>query len=194
MRAKAKEAAAQGQKLLSREVLRARRLPRRRGGGGAVRHGPARQRHAACAARRRQVRARPGRGEPAGRVGAYYVHLPADRRPTLRCKRASAWTASTTASSRAGSNPTPICRGLFSLQMDIEARAPTLDALMQHANGRIDFAVWPKQLQVRHLRSVGGEPVGGAGAGGRSRPRSPRSTARSRASTCATASSPRTRS
>ena len=37
--------------------------------------------------------------------------------------------------------------GLFSLQMQIDARAQTLDGLMQHANGRIDFAVWPHNLK-----------------------------------------------
>jgi uncharacterized protein involved in outer membrane biogenesis len=38
-------------------------------------------------------------------------------------------------------------QGLFSLQMQLDARAPTLDALMQHANGRIDFAVWPHNFK-----------------------------------------------
>ncbi len=39
-------------------------------------------------------------------------------------------------------------QGLFSLHMDIEAQAPTLDALMQHANGRIDFAAWPRNFKA----------------------------------------------
>ena len=39
-------------------------------------------------------------------------------------------------------------QGLFSLHMRLDARAPTLDALMQHANGRIDFAVWPRNLKA----------------------------------------------
>jgi len=39
-------------------------------------------------------------------------------------------------------------QGLFSLRVDLDARAPTLDALMQHANGRIDFAVWPQNLRA----------------------------------------------
>ena len=38
-------------------------------------------------------------------------------------------------------------QGLFSLQLNIDARAKTLDALMQHANGRIDFAVWPRDFK-----------------------------------------------
>ena len=39
-------------------------------------------------------------------------------------------------------------QGLFSLQMQLDAHAQTLDALMQHANGRIDFAVWPRNLKA----------------------------------------------
>lgn len=39
-------------------------------------------------------------------------------------------------------------QGLISLQMDIDARAPTLDTLMQHANGRIDFAAWPRNFKA----------------------------------------------
>ncbi len=38
-------------------------------------------------------------------------------------------------------------QGLFSLQMNLEAHPKTLDALMQHANGRIDFAVWPRDFK-----------------------------------------------
>jgi hypothetical protein len=39
-------------------------------------------------------------------------------------------------------------QGLFSLRVELDARAATLDALMQHANGRIDFAVWPHNLRA----------------------------------------------
>jgi hypothetical protein len=38
-------------------------------------------------------------------------------------------------------------QGLFSLYMDLDARAPSLDGLMQRANGRIDFAVWPRNMR-----------------------------------------------
>ena len=38
-------------------------------------------------------------------------------------------------------------QGVFSLNVDIEGRAPALDAVMAHANGRIDFAVWPKNMR-----------------------------------------------
>jgi uncharacterized protein involved in outer membrane biogenesis len=39
-------------------------------------------------------------------------------------------------------------QGLFSLHLDLESRAPTIDALMAHGNGRLDFAVWPKDLRA----------------------------------------------
>ena len=38
-------------------------------------------------------------------------------------------------------------QGLFSLNVGVEGRAPTLDAVMAHANGHIDFAVWPKNMR-----------------------------------------------
>jgi uncharacterized protein involved in outer membrane biogenesis len=38
-------------------------------------------------------------------------------------------------------------RGLFSLNFDLNALAPTLDAVMAHADGRIDVAVWPTQMR-----------------------------------------------
>jgi uncharacterized protein involved in outer membrane biogenesis len=39
-------------------------------------------------------------------------------------------------------------QGLFSLRMDLDARSPTLDTIMHHANGRIDFSVWPRDLDA----------------------------------------------
>jgi hypothetical protein len=36
--------------------------------------------------------------------------------------------------------------GQFSLRTELSATAPTLDAVMAHANGRIDFAVWPERI------------------------------------------------
>ena len=38
-------------------------------------------------------------------------------------------------------------QGLFSLNVDVEGRAPALDAVMARANGHIDFAVWPKNMR-----------------------------------------------
>jgi uncharacterized protein involved in outer membrane biogenesis len=39
-------------------------------------------------------------------------------------------------------------RGLFSLNLELAGRAPSLDAIMGHADGRIDFAVWPTDLRA----------------------------------------------
>ena len=38
--------------------------------------------------------------------------------------------------------------GLFSLNFELESRAATLDRVMALANGRIDFAVWPRNMRV----------------------------------------------
>lgn len=37
--------------------------------------------------------------------------------------------------------------GLFSLDMKIKGTAPTLDKIMPHAGGHVDFAVWPTELR-----------------------------------------------
>jgi hypothetical protein len=39
-------------------------------------------------------------------------------------------------------------KGLFSLNFELESRAPTLDLIMARANGRIDFAVWPRNMRA----------------------------------------------
>jgi uncharacterized protein involved in outer membrane biogenesis len=39
-------------------------------------------------------------------------------------------------------------QGLMSLQMNLDARSPTLDRIMEHADGRIDFVVWPRDLNA----------------------------------------------
>jgi uncharacterized protein involved in outer membrane biogenesis len=38
-------------------------------------------------------------------------------------------------------------RGLFSLNMELAGRAPSLDTIMRNANGRLDFATWPTGLR-----------------------------------------------
>ncbi len=38
--------------------------------------------------------------------------------------------------------------GRFSLKMDVSSRAPRLSQMLAHGNGRIDFAVWPKDLRA----------------------------------------------
>ncbi len=37
--------------------------------------------------------------------------------------------------------------GLFSLKLDLTGRTPTLPRFLAHANGRVDIAVWPKNLR-----------------------------------------------
>ncbi len=38
-------------------------------------------------------------------------------------------------------------RGLFSMNLQMHGRAPSLDTIMHHANGRLDVAVWPDELR-----------------------------------------------
>ncbi len=38
-------------------------------------------------------------------------------------------------------------QGQVSLRVDLDSRAPRLDAIMARANGRIDFAVWPRNMR-----------------------------------------------
>ena len=38
-------------------------------------------------------------------------------------------------------------RGLFSLNLELAGRAPSLDSIMRNANGKLDFAVWPTELR-----------------------------------------------
>jgi len=39
-------------------------------------------------------------------------------------------------------------RGLFSLDVDVSGRAPTLARVMEHGQGTIDFSVWPENLRA----------------------------------------------
>ena len=38
-------------------------------------------------------------------------------------------------------------RGLVSLDLELAGRAPSLNTIMHHADGRVDFAVWPTELR-----------------------------------------------
>jgi uncharacterized protein involved in outer membrane biogenesis len=42
--------------------------------------------------------------------------------------------------------PGTAAQGLFSMNLELGSRAPSLAKVMEHANGRIDIAVWPQQL------------------------------------------------
>lgn len=47
-------------------------------------------------------------------------------------------------------------RGLFSMNLQLQGRAPSLDTIMRNANGQLDIAVWPTELRsgVFNLWSV----------------------------------------
>lgn len=44
--------------------------------------------------------------------------------------------------------PDSVLEGRFSLKMDVASRAPRLSQMLAHGNGRIEFAVWPKDLRA----------------------------------------------
>jgi uncharacterized protein involved in outer membrane biogenesis len=39
-------------------------------------------------------------------------------------------------------------RGLFSMNLELAGRAPSLDSIMRNASGRLDIAVWPTELRA----------------------------------------------
>jgi uncharacterized protein involved in outer membrane biogenesis len=147
MRAKAREAAAQGQKLLSREVLRQLDATLNidvgevlsghdRLGSGAL--------HAQLADGKFVL-------DPAevntagGSAHMTFTYEPTETdvavQATIRTERFDYGILARRI------KPDTDLQGLLSLHMEINSRAPTLDALMQHADGRIDFAVWPKNFK-----------------------------------------------
>jgi hypothetical protein len=148
MRAKAKEAAAQGQKLLSRETLTrmdayldvkvdavlsgADRL-----GSGSL--------HAQLANGRLEFG--PARVEvPGGSALLSAAYEPGDADVAVQARIDVERFDYGILARRI--KPDTDLQGLFSLQFAIDSRAPTLDALMAHADGRIDFAVWPKNMRA----------------------------------------------
>jgi uncharacterized protein involved in outer membrane biogenesis len=147
MRAKAKEAAAQGQKLLSPEVLRQLDASlivdvqevlsgRDRLGSGAL--------HAKLADGKFVLD--PAEVNTAG--GSAYMTFTYEPTETDVAVQANIRTERFDYGILARRiKPDTDLQGLLSLEMAISARAPTLDALMQHADGHIDFAVWPKNFK-----------------------------------------------
>jgi uncharacterized protein involved in outer membrane biogenesis len=147
MRAKAKEAAAQGQRLLSPETLR--RLDAyldvqvdqvlsgkdELGSGtlhaqladGRLEFGPA------------QVNV------PGGSAQLFAAYEPTDRDVAVQAKILVDRFDYGILARRA--KPGTDLAGDFSLRFDVSARAPTIDALMSRADGRIDFAVWPRNMR-----------------------------------------------
>jgi hypothetical protein len=148
MRAKAKEAAAQGQKLLSPEVMRSLdaflNVAVEEVLSGADKLGSG------------TLRAQLADGKfqldpaevsvPGGSARIAFSYEPTE---TDVAVAANVWVSRFDYGILARRiKPGSDLQGLFSLRVDLNARAPTLDALMQHANGRIDFAVWPKNLKA----------------------------------------------
>ncbi|MCC7547948.1 MAG: AsmA family protein [Burkholderiales bacterium] len=148
MRARAKEAAAEGQRLLSPETLRRMdayldvRVDEvlsgsdRLGSGalhaqlaqGRLEFGPAQVEVPGGSARFAATY------EPTGRDVAVSMQIAADRFDYgILARRVK---------------PGTDFEGLVSLHLDISGRAPTLDAVMAHSDGRIDVAVWPRNMRA----------------------------------------------
>ncbi|HTS54854.1 MAG TPA: AsmA-like C-terminal region-containing protein, partial [Burkholderiales bacterium] len=148
MRAQAKSAAAQGQKLLSPEVLRkldaSLNVAVEEVLSGADKLGSG------------TLRARLTEGKfvldpaevnvPGGSARVAFSYQPTDTDVAVQAKIAVNRFDYGILARRI--KPGTDLQGLFSLQVELDARTPTLDALMQHANGRIDFAVWPHNFKA----------------------------------------------
>jgi hypothetical protein len=147
MRAKAKGAAAQGQKLLSPETLR--RLDayldvqvdavlsgQDQLGSGTL--------HAQLADGRLEM----GPAQvnvPGGSAMLFAAYEPTERDVAVQAKiRVDRFDYGILARR---AKPGTDLGGLFSLRFDLTARAPTIDALMSRADGRVDFAVWPLNMR-----------------------------------------------
>jgi len=147
MRARAKEAAAQGQRLLSPETLRRMdafvdvRVDEvlsgrdRLGSGtlhaqladGRLEFGPAQVEVPGGSARFTATY------EPSERDVAVSMRIEADRFDYgILARRVK---------------PGTDFEGLVSLRLDVNGRAPTLDAVMAHSDGRVDVAVWPRNMR-----------------------------------------------
>jgi uncharacterized protein involved in outer membrane biogenesis len=151
MRAKAKEAAAQGQKLLSAEVLRrqdaylnvdvdqvvsgADKL-----GSGSLK---ATLENGRLAVEPLEVNV------PGGGARLWFSYLPTESDVAVEAKiRVDHFDYGVLARRLKPDVGLKYVQGLFTLHLDLQSRAPTIDALMAHGNGRLDFAVWPKDLRA----------------------------------------------
>jgi uncharacterized protein involved in outer membrane biogenesis len=151
MRAKAKEAAAQGQKLLSAEVLRRQDAylsvdvdqvvsGTDRLGSGSLK---AKLENGRLAVEPLEVNV------PGGGARMWFAYLPSDSDVAVEAKiRVDRFDYGVLARRLKPEMDLKYVQGLFSLHLDLQSRAPTIDALMAHGNGRLDFAVWPKDLRA----------------------------------------------
>jgi hypothetical protein len=151
MRAKAKEAAAEGQKLLSAEVLRrqdafltvdvdqvvsgADKL-----GSGSLK---AKLENGRLAVEPLEVNV------PGGGARIWLAYTPSETDVAMEAKvRVDRFDYGVLARRLKPEMDLKYVQGLFSLHLDLQSRAPTIDALMSRGNGRLDFAVWPKDLRA----------------------------------------------
>jgi uncharacterized protein involved in outer membrane biogenesis len=151
MRAKAREAAAEGQKLLSAEVLRrqdafltvdveqvvsgADKL-----GSGSLK---ASLQNGRLAVEPLEVNV------PGGGARIWLAYTPSETDVAMEAKvRVDRFDYGVLARRLKPDMDLKYVQGLFSLHLDLQSRAPTIDALMSRGNGRLDFAVWPKDLRA----------------------------------------------
>jgi uncharacterized protein involved in outer membrane biogenesis len=147
MRAKAKEAAAQGQRLLSPETLRRLdafldvKVAEVLSGQDHLGSGTL---HAQLADGRLEF----GPAEvnvPGGSAMLSAAYEPTDRDVAVQAQMRVDRFDYGILARRA--KPGTDLAGSFSLRFDLSARAPTIDALMSRADGRIDVAVWPQNMR-----------------------------------------------
>lgn len=148
MRARAREAAAEGQRLLSRETLR--RMDaflevrvdevlsgRDKLGSGAL--------HAQLADGRLQFG--PAQVEvPGGSARFVTTYEPSERDVAVSMQITAERFDYGILARRL--KPDTDFEGLVSLRLDVSGRAPTLNAVMAHSNGHVDIAVWPRNMRA----------------------------------------------
>jgi hypothetical protein len=151
MRAKAKAAAAEGQRLLSPEVLRRQDaylsvdVDQVVSGADKLGNG--------------SLRAKLDNGRleveplevnvPGGGARLWFAYAPTETDVAVEAKiRVDRFDYGVLARRLKPEMDLKYVRGLFSLGLDLQSRAPTIDALMSHGNGRLDFAVWPTDLRA----------------------------------------------
>lgn len=147
MRARAKEAAAQGQRLLSPETLRRMdafvdvRVDEVRSGQDRLGSGTL---HAQLADGRLEFG--PAQVEvPGGSARFTATYEPTERDVAVSMQIAAERFDYGILARRI--KPDTDFEGLVSLHLDVSGRAPTLDAVMAHSDGRVDVAVWPRNMR-----------------------------------------------
>jgi hypothetical protein len=151
MRAKAKEAAAEGQKLLSAEVLRRQDafltidVDQVMSGADKLGSGSLK-----ASLEKGRLAIEPLEvNVPGGGVRIWLAYTPTETDVAMEARvRVDRFDYGVLARRLKPDVDLKYVQGLFSLQLDLQSRAPTIDALMSRGNGRLDFAVWPKELRA----------------------------------------------